>query len=66
MLLRTNATGRRFQAPNRELLSASTNGTLVAAGSADSILFWDRRRAAPLTSFGDTHAQVRPVARARG
>lgn len=47
-----------FQASGRELFSASTNGSLVAAGGGDSILFWDRRKAQPLTSFGDTHAQV--------
>lgn len=48
----------RFHAPNRELLTASTNGTLVAAGAGDAVLFWDRRKAQPLASFGDTHAQV--------
>ncbi|GAB4815922.1 hypothetical protein N2152v2_002968 [Parachlorella kessleri] len=47
----------RFQASGRELFCASTTGTLVAAGGGDSILFWDRRKAQPLTSFGDTHAQ---------
>lgn len=31
----------------------------MAAGGGDSVLFWDRRKAQPLASFGDTHAQVR-------
>lgn len=29
--------------PRLELLSCSTNGTLVAAGGGDKVLFWDRR-----------------------
>lgn len=32
-----------YNVPRLELLSCSTNGTLVAAGGADKVLFWDRR-----------------------
>ncbi|KAL4444367.1 hypothetical protein ABPG75_012104 [Micractinium tetrahymenae] len=40
-----------------ELLSCSTNGTLVAAGGGDKVLFWDRRTQRPIASFDDTHCQ---------
>jgi len=32
-----------YRVPRLELLSCSTNGTLVAAGGGDKVLFWDRR-----------------------
>ncbi|KAI3427924.1 hypothetical protein D9Q98_006316 [Chlorella vulgaris] len=47
----------RYSVPRLELLSCSTNGTLVAAGGGDKILFWDRRTQRPLASWDDTHAQ---------
>lgn len=40
-----------------ELYSCSTNGHLLASGSQDKILFWDRRSKRCKATFSDTHAQ---------
>ena len=48
---------RVYRAGNQEIACSSTNGTLIAAGARDNILFWDRLSGRPLTSFTDTHFQ---------
>jgi len=40
-----------------EVACCSSNGTLLAAGAKDRVLFWDRRTRKPAAIFTDTHAQ---------
>jgi WD40 repeat protein len=47
----------QYRAPRGEVLCCHTNGSLLAAGVGDQVLFWDRRAGGkPAGSFGDTHA----------
>lgn len=55
---RSKKLAEEFPAPPRSIIHCcDTNGTLIAAGAGDNLLFWDRKTRQPLTSFKDTHAQ---------
>ena len=55
--LRTGQAARVYTAGNQEIACSSTNGTFVAAGARDNVLFWDRGSGKSIGSFVDTHFQ---------
>lgn len=55
--LRIGQAVRVYTAGNQEIACCSTNGSLVAAGARDNVLFWDRGSGKPAGSFTDTHFQ---------
>ncbi|KAG7672988.1 hypothetical protein Ndes2526B_g08485 [Nannochloris sp. 'desiccata'] len=55
--LRTGQAARVFNAGNQEISCCTTNGSLLAAGARDNVLFWDRGTSKHMSSFIDTHFQ---------
>jgi WD repeat-containing protein 89 len=55
--VRSGQQTERFDSGGAPLQCCHSNGTLVAAGGRDNVLFWDRRTGRPAASFSDTHAQ---------
>ena len=55
--LRSGQAVRVFSAGTQEIACCATNGTFVAAGSRDNVLFWDRGSGRAATGFKDTHFQ---------
>jgi len=55
--LRTGQEARVFTAGNQEIACCTANGSLLAAGARDNILFWDRGSGRHISSFTDTHFQ---------
>ena len=55
--LRTGQAARVFTAGNQEIACCTSNGSLLAAGARDNILFWDRGTGKHISTFVDTHFQ---------
>lgn len=55
--LRTHTVVEQFTAPKSEVACCDCNGSLMAAGAGDRLLFWERRTGRPLAAFDDSHAQ---------
>jgi WD repeat-containing protein 89 len=55
--LRTGQAARVFTAGNQEIACCTSNGSLLAAGARDNVLFWDRGTGKHISSFTDTHFQ---------
>lgn len=55
--LRSGKAVQNHDACGRGVQCCSSNGTLVAAGVQDKVMFWDRRKNKIAAIFSDTHAQ---------
>jgi WD40 repeat protein len=55
--LRSGQAARVFTAGNQEISCCTSNGSLLAAGARDNVLFWDRGTGKHISNFTDTHFQ---------